>query len=53
MQTTQTTVINAPNNSSTIMAPVGGAVTKNDVNVLNTGSTGASGTINGLPYIMN
>lgn len=53
MQTTQTTVINAPNNSSTIMAPVGGAVTKNDVNVLNTGTTGASANITGLPYIMN
>jgi len=51
--TSHTTVVNAPNNSSTIMAPVGGAVTKNDVNVLNTGSTGASAGIPGLPYIMN
>jgi len=52
--TSHTTVIHAPNNSSTIMAPVGGAVTKNDVNVLNTGSGSYSPHSSfGLPYNTN
>jgi hypothetical protein len=47
-------IIHAPNNSSTIVAPVGGAVTKNDVNVLNTGSGSYTPHSSfGLPYSLN
>ena len=52
--TNGSTVIHAPNNSSTIMAPVGGAVTKNDVNVLNTNSGSYTPHSSfGLPYSLN
>jgi hypothetical protein len=54
LQTSMTTIVNAPNNSSTIMAPVGGAVTKNDVNVLNTNSGSYTPHSSfGLPYSLN
>ena len=54
LQTSMTTIVNAPNNSSTIMAPVGGAVTKNDVNVLNTNSGSyIPHSSFGLPYSLN